>query len=52
MFSANQQIAGFFNHTYFQSKSMKYTVFFFLDVDTNNSHKLKVDKNYKFAKII
>ena len=51
MFSANQQIAGFFNQPYFQSKSMKYPVFF-LDVDTNNSHKLKVDKNYKFTKII
>ena len=40
MFSANQ-IAGFFNQPYLQSKSMKQPDF--LHVDTN-SHKLKVDQ--------
>ena len=40
MFSANQ-IAGFFNQPYLQSKSMKWPDF--LHVDTN-LHKLKVDQ--------
>ena len=40
MFSANQ-IAGFFNQPYLQSKSMKQPDF--LHVDTN-SHKVKVDQ--------
>ena len=40
MFSANQ-IAGLFNQSYLQNKSMKQPDF--LHVDTN-SHKLKVDQ--------
>ena len=40
MLSANQ-IAGFFNQTFLQNKSMKWPVF--LHVDTN-LHKLKVDQ--------
>ena len=41
MISANQ-IAGFFNQQYLQTKSMKQTDFLHFDT---NSHKLKVDEN-------
>ena len=42
MFSANQ-IAGFFNQPYLQSKSVKWPDFLHVD---KNSHKLKVDQNF------
>ena len=40
MFSANQ-IAGFFNQSYLQNKSMKLPDFFHVDT---SSYKLKVDQ--------
>ena len=40
MFSANE-IAGFFNQAYIQSKSMKYPDFFHVDT---SSHNLKFDQ--------
>ena len=42
MLSANQ-IAGFFNQPYLQSKSMKWPEFLLVDT---NSHKLKVDQKF------